>query len=155
MSSTSCCLMISSSVYSFYKEGEEFTSSSQHFKSVSMIISYPNSSKQFGLTGITFMHEINDFRTIYLICLSISLQDIPAFSSLSLSIRKDILHPPSCCYCVSFRSLIFSLLMLKLVRCINLFYISVWSIEYFSVLNLANPSLYMKASSGLIEVTRT
>jgi hypothetical protein len=46
----------------FSKDGDEFTSRSQHFRSASKNISYPKSSKQFGLAGITFIQATNDFR---------------------------------------------------------------------------------------------
>ncbi len=60
--------MISSIKKSFYKEGDEFTSINQHLRLESIIISYPNNSKQLGLWGMYFIHDISDFNITSCIC---------------------------------------------------------------------------------------
>ena len=141
ISSTSCCLIISSKVYSFSREGEELTSISQHFKLVSMKISYPNSSKQLGFWGIVFIQEINDFRMIYYICFYILTHSIPLFYNLSLNIFSVILQPPRDSKAVIYFFIAFYLFMLKLVKWMNLLSIRSSFKLYFYVLNLANPYL--------------
>jgi len=62
------------------------------------------------------MHAINDFKTIYYICFSTLYQETPTCYKRFFNIFRDILHPPNCCSAVSFFSVIFYLLILKLVK---------------------------------------
>ena len=93
-SSTICCLTRSSIINSRARLGEVFTSNNQHWRLVSIIMSYPKISKLLGLYGISCWHAISDLTTISSTYFHIFCQDIPFVDNYSLSILSVILDPP-------------------------------------------------------------
>lgn len=53
VSSINYCFTKSSNIVSRAKLGDEFTSNNEHFPLSSIMMSYPNSSKAFGLYGMS------------------------------------------------------------------------------------------------------
>lgn len=93
-SSTIYCFTRSSIMNSLARLGDVFTSNNQHYRLVSIIISYPKISKLLGLYGISYWHAISDLTTISSTYFHIFYQDIPLFDNYSLSILSVILDPP-------------------------------------------------------------
>ena len=93
-SSTICCLTRSSIINSLARLGEVFTSNNQHYKLVSIMISYPKISKLLGLCGISCWQAISDLITISSTYFHIACHEIPLLDNASRSILSVILEPP-------------------------------------------------------------
>ena len=96
VSSTSRCLIISSSTVSQAKDGDELISSSQHFISSSIITSNPYKSKQHGLYYMSFCAATRALRQTDLIYYQMVVSQSILKSSLNvfLSVAKDTFEPP-------------------------------------------------------------